>query len=256
MSRIVREWPVLLVLSVGFPGGWLIGATAMDAIARDVPPETLPAVTPTSLPVASPVAPSHSGPRYATVDVATIVFRGELRGESFERHREIVARHGAVIDACIAECKALAAEIDLEAARPDRESYSQSIATRIEEVTARWEAARAALQDEMSEATGTERERVRKEVADAVTAIARREGYALVFNRPYLEGSAVWDEEDDVPYAPLAACPDCPDLSLEVAAALGLPDDFFEDESEFRRTRVELVEEYYRLREPPPWLEE
>lgn len=247
MTRPVREWPVLVVLSIGLPGGWLIGASATDAFASLAPP---------AAESNGPPAAVARGPRFATVDVATIVFRGELRGESFERHREIVARHGAAIDACIAECEAIAAEIDSETSLPESESYSQSIATRIDEVTARWEAAREALRQEMSEATGTERELVRKEVAEVVTAIARREGYALVLNRPYLEGSAVWDDEENVPYAAVAACPDCPDLSLEVAVAVGLPEEVFEEESEFRRARAELIDEYHRLRRPPPWLEE
>lgn len=230
----------VLVASILFPVSVAVGLLAMRSAPADPPPATV-TVTP---------APAV---RFARVDVPTILRRAMFCDASLERQKESLARFGPRIEACDDEFRRVIEEADADPEEKARESYSRPYLDRFHEIHRRSSELREAFRAELETIVG-EHESDAKRVAERTIAdVAAREGYTAVFTMPFDTGEHRWDPDEEVPFAALAWCGSCEDLTLEVADATGLPREAFDPESDYWRVRAEVVGEINAHLDRRPW---
>jgi hypothetical protein len=192
------------------------------------------------------------GIRFARVDLPTIADRSVFQDRSLERQREALARAIPLLEACDAEFRQALDEADADPAEANRDTYLPRHAERFRELAARKQSLRRSLRDELKAITDEAEAEGLALARDAVAAIAGREGFVAVFTMPFGGGLNSWEDEA-ARHAPLAWCESCEDLTLEVAAAAGIPADAFDGDSVYWQARIGLVRDFYAAVEPAAW---
>lgn len=208
---------------------------------------------PVDPPMADVAAPPPPVVRFARVDVPTILRRSMFNDASLERQGESLSRFAPKIEACDAEFRRLIDEADADPEEKARETYSQPYVDRFREIHRRASELRAAFRLELESIVAEHESEAKRIAGRAIADIAAREGYTAVFTMPFEAGEHRWDPDDEEPFAPLSWCGNCEDLTLEVADATGLPKEAFDPESDYWRSRAEVVGEIHSYLERRPW---
>jgi hypothetical protein len=238
----------LIFASILFPVFVGVGLVAMRE-----PPTPDPMVQ--ELPITDPdsARPSSvAAVRLARVDLRTIAARALYDNRSVERQREALSRFAPLLEACDAEFRQALDEANADPEEANRDTYLPRHLERFREIAARKRALRDSLQEAAWEAGGDSESEAIRLAREAIGEIAAREGFTAVFTMPYESGRHRWEEEDLV-NAPVAWCGACEDITLEVAAAAGIPADAFDDRSAYWLVRVKLVEDFHAAIERAPW---
>jgi hypothetical protein len=156
------------------------------------------------------------------------------------------------LEACDAEFRRALDEANSDPEWTSRDRYLPRHVERFTEIAARKKALRDSLQQAAWEAGGDSESEAIRLARAAVAEIATREGFAAVFTMPFESGRHRWEQEDIV-NASVAWCGGCEDITLEVAAAAGIPADAFDDRSAYWLVRVKLVEDFREALEPAAW---
>jgi hypothetical protein len=209
-------------------------------------------------PAAQPAAEAEAGapkPRFARVDLRSIVGHAPFREAQLERQREILDRHRATIDSCRQEMDSIADEWEK---LPEHDEIPPPLEDRTEETIARWNKARTALIEESLKFADEEAKPLRARLKTLLEDFARRGGYEAIFQLPREGGGATWgiDGADDPDFGETQAvvwCRDCPDLTDELAEVVGLSDDAWVEDSAFRRAAIDFMRDFESYAEPPPW---
>lgn len=230
----------LLVASIVFPVLVPVGLLAM----REVPADPGPAN------VAGAAAPAV---RFARVDVPTILRRSMFRDASIERQKEALARFAPRIEACDDDFRRVIDEAEADPDEKARETYSPPYVERFREIRRRVTALREEFRSELESVVSGHEAEAKRIAERTIAEIAAREGYTAVFTMPHDSGQHRWDPDEEEPFAPLAWCGTCDDLTLEVADAVGLPKEAFDPESDYWRIRGEVVLEIHGYLDRRPW---
>ena len=217
-----------------------VGLLAMREVPADPPPEV--ATTAPAIAI-----------RFARVDVPTILRRAMFRDASLERQKESLARFAPRIEACDDEFRRVIEEADADPDEKARETYSPPYVERFREVRRRVTELREEFRSELESIVAGHESDAKRIAGRRIAEIGAREGYMAVFTMPHDAGQHRWDPDEEVPFAPLAWCGTCDDLTLEVADAVGLPKEAFDPESDYWRIRGEVVVEIHAYLEPRPW---
>lgn len=191
--------------------------------------------------------------RFARVDVPTLLRRSMFSDASLERQRESLARFAPKIEACDAEFRRIIDEADADPEERARETYSRPYLDRLRAIHRRVQELREEFRAELESIVAEHESEAKRITGRVIAEIAVRDGYTAVFTMPFETGEHRWEPDDEEPFAPLAWCGTCPDLTLEVADAIGLPDAAFDQESEYWRIRAEVLREIHGYVAPRPW---
>jgi Skp family chaperone for outer membrane proteins len=194
-------------------------------------------------------------PRFARVDLRSIVGHAPFREAQLERQKEILERYRPAIDSCRQEMDAIVEEWEK---LPEHDEIPPQLEDRTEETLARWNKARQGLITDSLKFADEEAKPLRLRLKTLLEDAARRGGYEAVVQMPREGGGATWGSEsaDDPDFGETQAvvwCRDCPDLTDELAEVVGLPDDAWVEDSAFRRAAIEFMRDFESYAEPPPW---
>ena len=190
--------------------------------------------------------------RVARVDLRTIAARALYDDRSVERQREALSRFAPLLEACDAEFRQALDEANADPEEANRDTYLPRHLQRFGEIAARKRSLRDALQQAAWEAGGDSEAEAIRLAREAIGEIAAREGFTAVFTMPFEGGRNRWESEDIV-NSSIAWCGACEDITLEVAAAAGIPPEAFDDRSAYWLVRVKLVEDFHAAIERAAW---